>query len=79
MIQFSRRNLLLLPIYLFAFTLYIHIASLGNQEDVWHRALVTLPQGSFQVVFEGFRGTGYEGDVAIDDISIKEGICQDPG
>lgn len=29
-----------------------------------------------QVVFEGVRGTGYEGDIAIDDVSITTGKCK---
>lgn len=30
----------------------------------------------FQVVFEGIRGPGYEGDIAIDDVSITIGKCK---
>lgn len=29
-----------------------------------------------QVVFEGIRGPGYEGDIAIDDVSITIGKCK---
>lgn len=29
-----------------------------------------------QVVFEGIRGSGYEGDIAIDDVSITIGKCK---
>lgn len=28
-----------------------------------------------QVVFEGVRGTSYKGDIAIDDITAKAGLC----
>lgn len=30
------------------------------------------------MVMEGVRGTGIEGDIAIDDVTIKEGECKDP-
>ena len=30
---------------------------------------------SKQVVFEGVRGTSYQGDIAIDDIVMKNGVC----
>ena len=30
----------------------------------------------FQLVFEGVRGSGYQGDIAIDDISMDVGACQ---
>lgn len=32
-----------------------------------------------QVVFEGVIGGGFQGDIAIDDISITKGQCQLPG
>lgn len=31
-----------------------------------------------QIVIEGVRGPGIEGDVAIDDVTIEEGECTDP-
>ena len=31
---------------------------------------------SLQVVFEGVRGRSFRGDIAIDDIVIKNGFCQ---
>ncbi|KAJ7425584.1 MAM domain-containing glycosylphosphatidylinositol anchor protein 2-like protein [Willisornis vidua] len=33
------------------------------------------PPTSFQLIFEGIRGPGIEGDIAIDDVSIVEGEC----
>ena len=33
---------------------------------------------SKQVVFEGVRGTSYQGDIAIDDIVMKNGVCPPP-
>lgn len=31
-----------------------------------------------QVVLEGIRGPGIEGDIAIDDVTLEEGECRDP-
>ncbi|XP_072307376.1 MAM domain-containing glycosylphosphatidylinositol anchor protein 2-like [Eucyclogobius newberryi] len=51
----------------------------GNQGDRWRQARVTIqPSSAFQMVVEGVRGSGIEGDVAIDDLSIEEGECKDP-
>lgn len=48
----------------------------GNKGQHWFQARVNIhPNSSFQVVFEGIRGRGIEGDIAIDDISIVEGEC----
>lgn len=30
------------------------------------------------MVLEGIRGSGIEGDIAIDDVTIEEGECRDP-
>ena len=32
-----------------------------------------------QVIFEGVRGTSYTGDIAIDDIKMFDGPCNQPG
>ncbi|KAJ8340980.1 hypothetical protein SKAU_G00332710 [Synaphobranchus kaupii] len=49
----------------------------GNQGPQWKLAKIPVtPIGPFQVVFEGVRGTGYEGDIAIDDVSVTKGICK---
>ena len=29
----------------------------------------------FKVIFEGVRGVSYQGDIAIDDVTIKDGRC----
>ncbi|XP_030213126.1 MAM domain-containing glycosylphosphatidylinositol anchor protein 2 [Gadus morhua] len=51
----------------------------GNQGDRWRQAKVNIhPTATFQVVMEGLRGSGIEGDIAIDDITIEEGECKDP-
>lgn len=51
----------------------------GNQGDRWRQARINIqPSSAFQMVIEGVRGAGIEGDIAIDDISIEEGECKDP-
>ncbi|KAL4613096.1 MAM domain-containing glycosylphosphatidylinositol anchor protein 2 isoform X3 [Arapaima gigas] len=51
----------------------------GNQGDRWRQAKVNIhPTSSFQMVLEGIRGPGIEGDIAIDDVTIEEGECGDP-
>uniref|UniRef100_A0A672Q4H1 MAM domain containing glycosylphosphatidylinositol anchor 2 n=1 Tax=Sinocyclocheilus grahami TaxID=75366 RepID=A0A672Q4H1_SINGR len=51
----------------------------GNQGDRWRQARVNInPTSSFQMVLEGIRGSGIEGDIAIDDVTIEEGECRDP-
>ncbi|KAM9777319.1 MAM domain-containing glycosylphosphatidylinositol anchor protein 2-like [Neosynchiropus ocellatus] len=51
----------------------------GNQGDRWRQAKVNIhPNSSFQMVMEGIRGGGIEGDIAIDDVTIEEGECKDP-
>ncbi|MGH0143242.1 UNVERIFIED_CONTAM: hypothetical protein FKN15_078375 [Acipenser sinensis] len=48
----------------------------GNQGPNWQQANITInPRGPFQVVFEGVRGSSYEGDIAIDDIYVARGKC----
>ncbi|TKS86255.1 MAM domain-containing glycosylphosphatidylinositol anchor protein 2 [Collichthys lucidus] len=51
----------------------------GNQGDRWRQAKVNIhPTTAFQIVMEGVRGSGIEGDIAIDDVTIEEGECKDP-
>ncbi|XP_062326141.1 MAM domain-containing glycosylphosphatidylinositol anchor protein 2 [Osmerus eperlanus] len=51
----------------------------GHQGDSWRQAKINiLPTASFQLVVEGVRGAGIEGDIAIDDVTIEEGECKDP-
>ncbi|XP_056017904.1 MAM and LDL-receptor class A domain-containing protein 2-like isoform X2 [Ostrea edulis] len=49
----------------------------GNQGSEWRRAIVTLSsQEAFWVLFVGRKGSGYRGDIAIDDVSITENECK---
>uniref|UniRef100_A0A8C4QZJ9 MAM domain containing glycosylphosphatidylinositol anchor 1 n=1 Tax=Eptatretus burgeri TaxID=7764 RepID=A0A8C4QZJ9_EPTBU len=48
----------------------------NNMGDHWHKANVTItPRGPFQIILEGVRGSGMEGDIAIDDVTVVEGSC----
>ncbi|XP_045428738.1 MAM domain-containing glycosylphosphatidylinositol anchor protein 1 isoform X3 [Pipistrellus kuhlii] len=48
----------------------------GNKGNVWQQAHVPInPSGPFQIIFEGIRGSGYLGDIAIDDVTLKKGEC----
>ncbi|XP_070534302.1 MAM and LDL-receptor class A domain-containing protein 1-like isoform X2 [Ptychodera flava] len=52
--------------------------AMGN---VWLYANVTLANSgiamAYQVVFEGVHGGSYQGDIAIDDVLIQDGSCDD--
>ncbi|KAK6307644.1 hypothetical protein J4Q44_G00227920 [Coregonus suidteri] len=49
----------------------------GNQGPDWNQAnIIVNPSGPFQVMFQAIRGSGYEGDIAIDDVSVTKGKCK---
>ncbi|XP_056135309.1 MAM domain-containing glycosylphosphatidylinositol anchor protein 1 [Lampris incognitus] len=49
----------------------------GHQGSEWKKAFFDIsPGGPFQIVFEGIRGPSFEGDIAIDDVSITKGKCK---
>ncbi|CAK8676682.1 unnamed protein product [Clavelina lepadiformis] len=51
----------------------------GPQGFRWFRGRTSVVSSdSFQFVFEGVRGLDYHGDIAIDDISIRNGLCEQP-
>ncbi|KAK3083765.1 hypothetical protein FSP39_002807 [Pinctada imbricata] len=51
----------------------------GDQGDQWNLRNVTVPLptvlSGFTIVFEGITGNGFQGDIAIDDISLEPGNC----
>ncbi|OWF55095.1 uncharacterized protein LOC110464965 [Mizuhopecten yessoensis] len=51
----------------------------GNQGDTWILARLVIPEQlariGYQIVFEGIIGRGYQGDMAIDDIKVTDGVC----
>lgn len=50
----------------------------GHQGPNWNKASFDIsPSGPFQIVFEGIRGQNFEGDIAIDDVSITIGKCKE--
>lgn len=53
--------------------IWTHTGTLGNQ---WNRAQVNVASTTpFQMVFEGVRGTSYQGDIGLDDISYSFSPC----
>ncbi|KAL9975855.1 hypothetical protein ACROYT_G013067, partial [Oculina patagonica] len=51
----------------------------GNQGDRWYMAQTSLtgPE-QFQIEFEATRGSGYQSDIALDEIKLTPGKCEDP-
>ena len=50
----------------------------GSQGNQWKKAEVQVNGNSYSVVFMGVRGNGYQGDIALDEISITSGQCSGP-
>ena len=51
----------------------------GNNGNRWTKAMITLPSGTYQIMFEAVRGAGYRSDMAIDDVSLETGPCYRTG
>ncbi|XP_033725711.1 collagen alpha-1(X) chain-like isoform X2 [Pecten maximus] len=49
----------------------------GNQDANWHSVRVELPprNSDYNLVFRATQGNGYHGDIAIDDLTVREGNC----
>lgn len=51
----------------------------GNQGDLWIKTMVSVPEETaregYQLFFEGVMEVGYEGDIALDDFRIRDGLC----
>lgn len=67
-----------LNVYLYnSTTLGIPIWShFGDQGNKWYQTQIDI-QGysTYQIMFEGVCGNGPRGDIAVDDISVREGSC----
>lgn len=52
----------------------------GNQGPSWQLAQVQVPPSTnYTLTFEATVGSGFLSDIAIDDISVNDGICVQPG
>ncbi|XP_033112049.1 MAM and LDL-receptor class A domain-containing protein 1-like [Anneissia japonica] len=48
----------------------------NNQENSWRLGQISVEtKSAFQIMFEGIVGSSYTGDIALDDITITDGIC----
>lgn len=48
----------------------------GNQGNKWYHTKIDIQGYSiYQIMFEGVRGNGIMGNIAVDDISVLEGSC----
>ena len=49
---------------------------IGDQGDEWHKASQSFTvKGEFKLEWKVTRGSSYIGDVAIDDVTVKTGMC----
>ncbi|XP_049881951.1 MAM and LDL-receptor class A domain-containing protein 1-like [Pectinophora gossypiella] len=55
---------------------YLLFEKWGNQGDVWYGgvSMLTDLNDDFQIVIEGIRGSSFTSDIAIDDVSILQGV-----
>ncbi|EDO44550.1 predicted protein [Nematostella vectensis] len=51
----------------------------GNHGNQWLQGLVDIKSSdTYQVMFEAIRGTSYYGDIALDDVTFRNGDCNCP-
>lgn len=49
----------------------------GTHGNKWWNGIVQVSNNnSYQIVFEGVRGSSYQGDIAVDDIELTNAACQ---
>ena len=49
----------------------------GTQGNKWWNGLVQVSNNNtYQIVFEGVRGSGYQGDIALDDVELQNTACR---
>ena len=49
----------------------------GSQGNNWLNGIVPVSNSkAYQIVFEGVRGTSYQGDIALDDIELSTSLCK---
>lgn len=53
--------------------IWTHTGTLSNK---WYQSQVDIQgNATYEIMFEGVRGTSYKGDIAVDDITVREGSC----
>nr|XP_039271942.1 protein PF14_0175-like [Styela clava] len=51
----------------------------GSQENLWLKSQLEFhADESYRLIFEAIRGSDYHGDLALDDLSLKQGSCPKP-
>lgn len=52
----------------------------GEQGKDWEQGFASFhSESQYRIVFEGTRGRGYTGDIALDDVQFREGSCEHNG
>ena len=46
-----------------------------NHGLAWMKIALDMQPGKFALVFEGTRGKGYKSDIALDQVTLKQGTC----
>lgn len=51
------------------------INQVGHQSPLWRSLEINVSSGEYRLVLRGTRGSGYTGDIAVDDIVWRSGSC----